>query len=264
MNEINAKAIECGRNALVPGRIAETLPKYLFVTISGAHLYGFPSKDSDIDLRGCHVLPINDVIGLKDVEETFQSTSAIVDGMEVDCVSHDLRKYLKILIKNGGYVLEQILSPLVVYDCGHLTELRELTHGAITKHVVHHYKGFFHGQEKLVMKDPLPTAKAVLYLFRVVMTGLHLLRTKNVETNILKLNEIFELPFIPELVARKVSGTEKGRLEAHEFANLMDEAKRLEAQLDPASEVSPLPDVVTNYAALDDFLKRMRVEFSKA
>jgi predicted nucleotidyltransferase len=25
-----------------------------FVTVSGAHLYGFPSPDSDIDLRGAH------------------------------------------------------------------------------------------------------------------------------------------------------------------------------------------------------------------
>jgi hypothetical protein len=27
----------------------------LFATISGAHLYGFPSPDSDYDLRGAHV-----------------------------------------------------------------------------------------------------------------------------------------------------------------------------------------------------------------
>ena len=26
----------------------------LFATISGAHLYGFPSPDSDFDLRGVH------------------------------------------------------------------------------------------------------------------------------------------------------------------------------------------------------------------
>jgi len=31
----------------------------LFATISGAHLYGFPSPDSDFDLRGAHVLPLD-------------------------------------------------------------------------------------------------------------------------------------------------------------------------------------------------------------
>ena len=30
----------------------------LFATISGAHLYGFPSPDSDFDLRGVHILPL--------------------------------------------------------------------------------------------------------------------------------------------------------------------------------------------------------------
>jgi len=28
----------------------------LFATVSGAHLYGFPSPDSDYDLRGAHIL----------------------------------------------------------------------------------------------------------------------------------------------------------------------------------------------------------------
>ena len=27
----------------------------LFATLSGAHLYGFPSPDSDFDLRGVHL-----------------------------------------------------------------------------------------------------------------------------------------------------------------------------------------------------------------
>ena len=36
----------------------------LFVTISGAHLYGFPSPDSDCDLRGVHLLSLERVIGL--------------------------------------------------------------------------------------------------------------------------------------------------------------------------------------------------------
>lgn len=36
----------------------------VFATISGAHLYGFPSPDSDFDLRGTHILPARLVVGL--------------------------------------------------------------------------------------------------------------------------------------------------------------------------------------------------------
>jgi hypothetical protein len=36
----------------------------LFATISGAHLYGFPSPDSDYDMRGVHLLPAGEALGL--------------------------------------------------------------------------------------------------------------------------------------------------------------------------------------------------------
>ena len=42
----------------------------LFVTISGAHIYGFASPDSDVDLRGTHRLPIEEIIGLKIPSQT--------------------------------------------------------------------------------------------------------------------------------------------------------------------------------------------------
>ena len=259
MNEINSIAIERGRRALQPGILpGAVLPRFVFVTISGAHLYGFPSADSDIDLRGAHLLPVREFIRLGEPNETYESKTGRIDGIEVDCVSHDLRKYLRLLTKKNGYVLEQIFSPLVVYDGGCLEELRVLARDAMTRHVVHHYKGFFRTQEKLATKDHAPSVKAVLYLFRVAMTGLHLLRTAVVEPNILVLNEHFHLPFIPELVARKAAGAEKGMMAATEFEILLSEAKKLEAGLDAAAESSILPDEVRNLAALDEFLVRLR------
>jgi predicted nucleotidyltransferase len=44
----------------------------LFVTVSGAHLYGFPSPDSDYDLRGVHILPVAAVVDLDPSQETMQ------------------------------------------------------------------------------------------------------------------------------------------------------------------------------------------------
>ena len=49
----------------------------LFATISGAHLYGFPSPDSDYDLRGAHVLPLDAVVGLEVRDETMQDERVI-------------------------------------------------------------------------------------------------------------------------------------------------------------------------------------------
>lgn len=55
----------------------------LFATISGAHLYGFPSPDSDYDLRGVHILPAREVLGLDPGRETIE-VSALRDGLEID------------------------------------------------------------------------------------------------------------------------------------------------------------------------------------
>ena len=65
----------------------------LFVTISGAHLYGFASSDSDYDLRGVHLLPLKEIVGLKTGPETIEK-SGIHDGLEIDLVTHDARKLI--------------------------------------------------------------------------------------------------------------------------------------------------------------------------
>src|SRR5206468_2270352 len=97
----------------------------LFATISGAHLYGFPSPDSDFDLRGVHVLPLSEVVGLQIGPETIER-SGVHDGIEIDLVTHDAKKFFGLLLKKNGYVLEQVLSPLIVHTTPEHAELREI------------------------------------------------------------------------------------------------------------------------------------------
>ena len=111
--------------------VEEQLYAPLFVTVSGAHLYGFPSPDSDVDLRGAHLLPLRDVVGLDLPEQTVQRKLDLA-GLEVELVSHDLGKYLRLLVKNNGYVLEQIYSPLVVVGQDFLDELLAVKSGALS------------------------------------------------------------------------------------------------------------------------------------
>ena len=74
----------------VAAQVAEHRYPLLFATISGAHLYGFPSPDSDFDIRGAHILPLHDALGLwPDKHDTVQ-VSGIRDGLEIDLVTHDL------------------------------------------------------------------------------------------------------------------------------------------------------------------------------
>ena len=230
----------------------------IFVTISGAHLYGFPSPDSDYDLRGVHVLPPQEVVGLETGSETIQ-ISEDRNGMEIDLVTHDIKKFFKLLLKKNGYVLEQLFSPLVILTAPEHAELKEIAKGCITKHHSHHYLGFAETEWKLLNKKNPKRIKPLLYVYRVLLTGIHLMRTGEVEANLQHLNQIFKLPYIPELISQKVSGAEQGALKETDFAFHEKEYSRLRAELDQASQNSNLPALPSAQSNLNNLLIRTRL-----
>jgi predicted nucleotidyltransferase len=252
----------------------------LFATISGAHLYGFPSPDSDFDLRGAHVLPLEDVVGL-DVNHETVASSRVIEGLDMDIVSHDVRKFFGLLLKKNGYVLEQLFSPLVVHTTPEHEALKKICNprqfdtsppaplpgrggeggqaGVITKHHSHHYFGFAETQWRLFLKESPPRVKPLLYVYRVLLTGIHLMRSGAIEANLVALNEQFRLPYIADLIKRKTRGE-------HTFLTDADvsfheaEYQRLRGELQAAHDASPLPELPDEptRAALNDLLVRIR------
>jgi predicted nucleotidyltransferase len=231
----------------------------LFATISGAHLYGFPSPDSDYDLRGVHILPVRDVIALDPGRETIQ-VSALRDGLEIDLVTHDLKKFFGLLLKKNGYVLEQLFSPLVLHTTPEHEELKAIAQTCITRHHSHHYFGFAETQWGLFDKERPRRAKPLLYVYRVLLTGIHLMRSGEVEANLVKLNEEFKLPYISELVERKLAGPERSALSDVDVEFHRSEFERLRGMLEDAYQASSLPEAPTGKAALNDLLIRLRLE----
>lgn len=228
----------------------------LFVTISGAHLYGFASADSDFDLRGVHVLPAEDVLGLEARRETIEE-SCDEEGLEIDLVSHDAAKFFSLMLKRNGYVLEQLFSPLVLLTTPEHEELKALGKRCITRHHVHHYLGFTATQRRLFEKDR--RLKPMLYTYRVLLTGIHLMRSGEVEANLERLNEVFRLPYIGELLAAKREGREQDVWNGGDVAFHFAEFDRLEAELKRAGEESLLAEEAECRGELSELLVRLRV-----
>ncbi|HUW35512.1 MAG TPA: nucleotidyltransferase domain-containing protein [Planctomycetota bacterium] len=228
----------------------------LFVTISGAHLYGFPSADSDYDLRGAHVLPARAVLALEPPGETCE-IARTQDGLELDFVTHDARKFFTMLLKHNGLVLEHIYSPLILFARPEFDELREIARGCITKHHTHHYLNFAALQWKLFCKSN--KVKQLVYLYRVLLTGIHLMRTGEVEPNLQRLNEVFRLRHVNELIACKMAGPEISVLTDSEKAFHESEYCRLRIELMDATKLTDLPDEPSGYDALNDLLLRLRL-----
>jgi predicted nucleotidyltransferase len=109
--------------------------------------------------------------------------------------------------------------------------LKEIAADCVTRHHSHHYLGFAATQWNLFQKEEPPRIKPLLYVYRVLLTGIHLMRTGEVEANLVVLNEEFKLPYVPELVERKILGAEKGTLASNEADFHKREYERLVAQL---------------------------------
>lgn len=230
----------------------------MFATISGAHLYGFPSPDADFDLRGIHLLPVEQIVSLYDCEETVEK-SGIHDGLELDLVTHDARKFFMLMLKKNGCVLEQILSPHVVFTTPEHEELKSIVPACITRHHAHHYLGFAATQWKLFAKGNPPRVNPLLYVYRVLLTGIHLMKSGEVEANLKTLNDEARLPYVDELIDRKLTGPEKGELPEADMQFHEAEYQRLVGELENASANSQLPEQPSCRDELNDLLIRMRL-----
>jgi uncharacterized protein len=231
----------------------------LFATISGAHLYGFPSPDSDFDLRGVHILPLNEVVGLNELRDTIE-VSEIRDGLELDLVTHDITKFFRLMLQRNGYVLEQLYSPLIVYSTPEHEELKVLAAGCITRHHAHHYLGFSRTQWRLFEKDTPHRVKPLLYVYRVLLTGIHLMQSGEIEANLVHLNQHFHLAYLPDLIARKLAGPEKSVLDDADLEFHRLEFERLTRALEDAMAASRLPEAPAAKQALNNLLVRIRLQ----
>ncbi len=170
--------------------------------------------------------------------------SAVVQG---DLVTHDAKKFFGLLLKKNGYVLEQVYSPLIVHTTPEHEELKEIAKGCITTHHSHHYFGFAETQWKLFEKERPRRVKPLLYVYRVLLTGIHLMRTGEVEANLVRLNEEARLSHVADLIERKLAlaGPEKSVLDDSDVDFHHREYHRLRWELEVSYQASSLPEAPT-------------------
>ena len=185
--------------------------KFIFVTVSGAHLYGFDSFNSDLDLRGVHIPDVAESLRYSTKKDTFEAMwdSHAVFSNEIDIVSHSLLKFLHLLTKSpNGYLLEQVFSPLIVNTTQMHNKLKELAKLCITKELKHHFNGFYKNQER-IMRGDKKQIKLALYQARIIAVSAYIASTSTINSNLLEVNNelnIFDNQKLLELVQLKKQG----------------------------------------------------------
>jgi predicted nucleotidyltransferase len=180
-----------------------TRREHVVVYLSGAHAYGFPSPDSDLDLKAIHIEPTRSLLGLTMPVLTFDRAETI-EGVEIDYTSNEISTVLAGILQGNGNFLERVLGRTAVRSSPTHDELRPIVHANISRRVYKHYRGFATSQQKELEKKP--TVKKLLYVLRTALTGTHLLETGELETDVTLLLDRYGLDDARELVLAKRAG----------------------------------------------------------
>ncbi|MBS2014517.1 MAG: nucleotidyltransferase domain-containing protein [Deltaproteobacteria bacterium] len=189
--------------------------EHVVIYLSGAHAYGFPSPDSDLDLKAIHMAPARDLLGLSAPTLTFDRAE-VIEGVEIDYTSNELGHALAGILQGNGNFLERVLGRTWVTTSPMHEELAPLVKRALSRRVHRHYRGFASSQVKELEKKP--TVKKLLYVLRTALTGTHLLRTGELEADLTRLADVYGRSDAGELVLAKRAGertaADPGLLEA--------------------------------------------------
>ena len=235
---------------------------HVVVSLSGAHAYGFPSPDSDVDVKAVHLADTRSLLGLVprlDGSERLE----VIEGVEFDYSSNELGGVLAGLVKGNGNYFERFLSRFAISTGPVFETLRPLVARSLSRQVSRHYRGFASTQRAAWEAGGRRSAKKLLYVLRTLLTGTHALRTAEVETDLSVLAPRYGLDEVVALIEQKRLGEHRELPEALSTAW----AARLEAlfvQLDAAEQGSVLPPECPTVDALNDALVAIRLNAGSA
>jgi predicted nucleotidyltransferase len=232
----------------------EARREHVVVYLSGAHAYGFPSPDSDLDLKAIHVARTQDLVGFE-VPSPTVDRAEILDGVEIDYTSNELAHALSGILAGNGNFIERVLGRMVPQGSALLDELRPIVRRALSRRVHRHYRGFAQNQLRFLEREP--TAKKLLYVLRTSLTGIHLMKTGELEADLTRIMDAYGLADAVALVERKRAG-ERVALEPAQLDAWRPRMESLFAALDTARDASVLPEEPANEDEVRAWLMTVR------
>lgn len=174
--------------------------RILFAIESGSRAWGFPSPDSDYDVRFVYAHTTDWYLRLTPGRDVIELP---VEG-DWDINGWDIRKALNLLLKPNPVLLEWLSSPIRYRwddpSCAALTALSVRT--AFGEACVHHYRNLAQGQwDKHVGDSAEVNFKKYFYILRPAL-AIHWIRTNPRATPPMNLQALVEgLPLAPDMVA---------------------------------------------------------------
>ncbi len=140
--------------------------RVLFAVESGSRAWGFPSPDSDYDVRFVYVHQREWYLSVEDRRDVIELTQG-----DLDVSGWELRKALRLLRKSNPSLLEWLGSPLVYRENPDFTHgLRELAGRCLSQErCFQHYFHLARGQWQKYLQGETVRLKKYLYVLRPVL-----------------------------------------------------------------------------------------------
>ncbi len=169
-----------------------------FYAVTGSHIYGFASVDSDVDVRGFHVADGRRYALLNEPQEQYIINQGnITQGYEeyenIDLVSYELKKFTSLLYKSNFNILELLFCGDTVIDStnGAIHELRRIISEELPLNVPKTYHGMAKSNYHKFLnpnRDSFqPTAKKYLYVLRGLLAAQYVSEEREIESDIREL-----------------------------------------------------------------------------
>jgi len=243
----------------------------LFAAVNGAHLWGLQSPDSDVDVHGIYLKPTTKVLSIHPGDDVIQANIDTGPGLPViEIQFFELQKVFNMLLNNNGNLVTMIKSPFVLYPGDN--ELGPefwptIASTFITKNLKHYFKGYAFSQKKRALSSR--GGKALIYTYREMFSGLHLMKFGTFEFAFERLLEVarnegwYPVPVGNHGLLYKYykpeTGNVTGQVDTNDWNEFFIEWDLLGETLDKVAETSMLPESVDAYRVCNDVLLAYRM-----
>jgi predicted nucleotidyltransferase len=162
-----------GARAHIAARLAaaasEEGVRILYAAESGSRAWGFPSPDSDYDVRFLYVHARDWYVSLAEARDVIERP---LDQQRVDLAGWDIRKALRLLLRSNPALYEWLVSPIVYVDSPLRAELKALFEAHASPHALaHHYWSIARGQRRAEIAGRTEVRlKKYLYVVRPLLS----------------------------------------------------------------------------------------------
>lgn len=203
--------------------------KVLFAVESGSRAWGFPSKDSDYDVRFVYVHQKDWYLSIDQKRDVIEYP---INDL-LDFSGWDIRKALNLFSKSNPSLLEWLRSPIVYYDDLTISEeLRKVGNDTLSKKAcIYHYLHMAKGNYRDYLQGQEVKIKKYFYVLRPILACMWIEQRKEIPPVLF--DTLLELEglnpeFLNEvyvLLARKKQGDELDLESRKEILNQFIEEK---------------------------------------